>query len=90
MEAKDLYDQTKEGLDGIFHHPDFGYISTKELIEKGVNVFSGLTNQGDRITSWEHKMYDGRTYIANHLMKEGTVFLLNNIPPFKTPQIENP
>ena len=62
---------------GSLYHPDYGYSSPKELIEKGVSVYTGLTNQGDRITSWEYKMIDGRAYIANHLMQEGSVLLLN-------------
>ena len=62
---------------GSLYHPDYGYSSPRELIEKGVIVYTGLTNQGDRITSWEYKMIDGRAYIANHLMQEGSVLLLN-------------
>ncbi len=62
---------------GSLYHPDYGFSSQKELIEKGVSVYSGLTNQGDRITSWEYKIIHGRAYIANHLMQEGSVTLLN-------------
>ena len=65
------------GVSGSLYHPDYGYSSPKELVEKGVSVYTGLTNKGHRITSWEYKMIDGRAYIANHLMQEGSVLLLN-------------
>ena len=68
---------TISSVKGSLYHPDYGYSSPKELIEKGVSVYSGLTNKGDRITSWEYKMIDGRGYIANHLMQEGSITLLN-------------
>jgi len=76
-ELKDDKICTISSVRGSLHHPDYGYSSPKELIEKGVSVYSGLTIQGDRITSWEYKMIDGRVYIANHLMQEDSVTLLN-------------